>query len=226
MTMSMIGETLMFPVYAVHAVYDHCWKPVLLNGFAMDATEREQHRLAVTLAHFQPVNNWEIQHRMRRDRNTGEMVQCNYFDVVDLTTGDKYCGDTENMVRIKCLALLVLGTPIVHGIALVLNVINRVAKIVSGMYFWHESLQGIDLKDRFFEMGRDIVTVAATPLLFVGLMLASLYGAAIRPYDGRKLYATLERAFYYPQTDVIAPCFQPDMQRHFFNGDLETVNVW
>ena len=56
-----------------------------------------------------------------------------------------------------------------------------------------------------------------------GYELAALYGC-IRPYDGRKLYATIERAMY--GDSVLAPCFQPSPTSHALGGDINRKDVF
>lgn len=65
--------------------------------------------------------------------------------------------------------------------------------------------------------------ILVTPLSIIGLELAAIYGL-FRPYDGRKLYASLEREIY--GDFVLAPCFQPDPQYHALGGDINQKNAF
>ncbi|MBS4171388.1 hypothetical protein NEOC95_002136 [Neochlamydia sp. AcF95] len=55
-----------------------------------------------------------------------------------------------------------------------------------------------------------------TPVALVGLELAAIYGI-FTPYNGRKLYASIERAQYGKFT--LAPCFQPGPTCHASGGN-------
>lgn len=52
----------------------------------------------------------------------------------------------------------------------------------------------------------DFLRIILTPLAIAGLEVSALFGL-LSPYDGRKLYATIERALY--GTAILAPGFQP-----------------
>jgi len=141
--------------------------------------------------------------------------------IVD-STGRKYFNEPKNTVRLKCLSLI-FGTPFVHPIAAVVNALYRLFLLVTFVHFW-KPLKGerASLKNRASEAGKDILRLFATPLL-AALPLAALYGVFC-PYDGRKLYATIERAVYGGA--ILAPCFQPDARSHLLGGDSSVQNVW
>ena len=160
----------------------------------------------VTLGHFCPVNTWKA----------GRVY------LIDETTGDSYCNDDFDTKRLKNLAILGF-TPLVHAIGLVLNCANRIAKLVTLAHFWYPSNAHYSFTARLGECSRDILRVALSPIIYVGLLLAAAYGL-VRPYDGGKLYATLERATY--TTDIIAPCFQPEPRSHLGGGKLDQRNAW
>lgn len=61
------------------------------------------------------------------------------------------------------------------------------------------------------------------PIAIIRLELAVIYGV-FRPYDSRKLYATLERAQY--GRHILAPCFQPGATNHLFGGDAYKKNQY
>lgn len=64
----------------------------------------------------------------------------------------------------------------------------------------------------------DALRIIASPIAIAGLELAAIYGI-IRPYDGRKLYASIERAEY--RNFILVPCFQPDPTSHALGGDIK-----
>ena len=65
--------------------------------------------------------------------------------------------------------------------------------------------------------------IIATPVSILGLELAAIYGI-FQPYDGRKLYASFERATY--GNFILAPCFQPDPKYHALGGDINEKDAF
>ncbi len=156
----------------------------------------------VTIDHFWPVNSW-------RERNS--------LYIVDQTTADVYWNDDSETKRLKFLAIAFFG-PLVHAIGLVANGLNRSYKVLT---FGHLYYRAQD--PRFMELAYDIARIALTPLIFIGLVFTPIYGL-IRPNDGGKVYATLERTIY--TQDLIAPCFQPFPRVHLGGGDPNLPNGW
>lgn len=136
-----------------------------------------------------------------------------------------YVYDSNTVLRFKHAALFV-ASPLVNLVGQVLNVANKVSKIVLLSHFWYSSKSEetkYNFTARLKEFSTDVAKVVFSPLLYIGQISAPLYGL-IRPKDGRKLYATFERFVYGDY--LIAPCFQPNPQRHLFGGDLNASNVW
>lgn len=197
--MSIISSifTDFLPTVAYH-LYENC-SEVLTNGF-----DERDHR-PITCSHLNPYTQFE------RDPS-------GYY--TDLSNGDRYNNDDPHVIRFKCL-LLALATPIVHAISLVVNLANRIAKIISFAHFWYPSSQSFT--ERSWSFGKDVLRVAFTPIIYLGLELAALYGL-ILPNDGRKLYATLERCAF--GKEFLAPCFQPYATYHLGGGTIGKANVW
>ena len=85
----------------------------LLNGFDFELSERDrEQQVGIQLAHFAPVNKWEL-------RN---------FYLVDGSTQDKYYDEPQELVRLKCAALFA-ATWVAQPIGLTCNLLNRIAKI-------------------------------------------------------------------------------------------------
>ncbi len=141
---------------------------------------------------------------------------------VDLSNNDQYHQEDRNIVRLKCLAL-VAATPIIHAIGLVLNLANRIAKLISFAHFWHSSSAHYSLSEKSWSFGKDLLRVAFSPIIYIGLELSALYGL-ILPDNGRKLYATFERCAY--GKDLLAPCFQPFPTRHLGGGSIAPNNSY
>ena len=166
----------------------------------------------VTLRDFQPINNW------KPDLDGPKYYDGTAQHLIDQTTGRKYLNESKEVVGFKCF-LLTLGTPVIHLIASVATVAYRIAKLVTLSHFWmpKEDEKSYNFEDRLKGAGMDLLRIATQPIALVGLELAAAYGL-IRPYDGRKLYASIERAQY--GNFILAPCFQPDAEEHLLGGDI------
>jgi len=174
----------------------------------------------VTLKDFYPVNKWII------DDKGPEYDDCvQYRYIIDQTTGRSYLNESANVVKDKC-TLLVLGTPFIHLVASIINVAYRIFKLVT-LYHFKELLTKANNPPTFKaclnEAGKDALRIITAIFAYVLLEIAACYGT-IRPYDGRKLYATIERAQY--GNFILAPCFQPDASRHLFGGNINTKNAF
>lgn len=172
--------------------------------------------MAISIRDFQPLNKW-------KEDETGTKWQdggCTH--IIDQSTGHRYLNQSKSCIRIKCL-LLSIGTPIVHAIASIVNIAYRIAKLVSFSHFWMPDKDSSSFKDRLKDAGKDLASIITQPLALVGLQLAAVYGI-FNPLDGRKLYASIERAQY--GDFVLAPCFQPEARRHLFKGDINEKGAW
>jgi hypothetical protein len=155
---------------------------------------------------------------------------CNQFEgigdgffvtkIKDLSNGDLYALDSQ--IRLKCLALATLGI-IAQTLFALLNLINRIAKIVSFAHFWYPSQEELSFGEKIWSFGKDVLRVLFAPFIFVMMELAALYGI-IEPLNGRKLYAALERVSY--GDGKLAPCFQPRATHHFYRGNLNDPDAW
>ncbi|MFZ0565784.1 MAG: hypothetical protein WAM28_06335 [Chlamydiales bacterium] len=139
--------------------------------------------------------------------------------LIDESTNRKYLNESKGLVRKKCL-LLALGTPIVHLIASIINILIRLIKIIA---FWMNGCKNYGWKERLKEKGAEVAKLGLALITPIALEMASLYGC-YSPYDGRKLYASIERASY--GGPLLAPCFQPSATRHLFGGDINEKDVW
>ncbi len=179
--------------------------------------------MRVTLRDFCPINRWEQD--VKGEKWGGyDHDKADPKFLIDKTTNRKYFNESTGCVRFKC-SLLALGTPVVHAIASVCNVAYRIAKVVSLSHFWmhHEKASKCSFKARALDAGKDLLRIVTMPITLAGLELAAIYGM-FRPYDGRKLYASVERATY--GHFILAPCFQPDPMRHALGGDINKKNAF
>lgn len=164
----------------------------------------------IELGDFLPINKWEPSEKI-----------CPYSSIVDskLTSkevdqivdelGRKYLKEEPAEIRVKCL-LLTLGTP-VQTLALIANLVKCILKLISFWNFWAEETgdKPYNFKANLTNAGKDLLRVVATPFALIGLVAAATYGM-ISPLNGRKLYATIERAMYDDWR--LARCFQPNIQ--------------
>lgn len=172
----------------------------------------------IKLGDFQLINTW------KPDLDGKKWSDGNPEHLIDTTTGRRYWNETKACVRVKCM-LLTLGTPIVHAIASVLNVAYRILKLISFSHFWmsKEEEASFSFKERLKDAGVDLLRVFTAPFALVALEVAALYGI-FTPYDGRKLYASIERAQY--GNFILAPCFQPDPRFHALGGNPQEPNAF
>jgi uncharacterized membrane protein (DUF2068 family) len=139
--------------------------------------------------------------------------------LIDQTTGRRYFNESKGCIRTKC-ALSALATPVVHTVAAIVNIAYRILRIVTCADLWRPKKATEDkrFKARLWDMSKNLLRIAAAPLAIVALEAAALYGV-FRPLDGRKLYATIERAEY--ESFILAPCFQPEPEKHALGGDIK-----
>lgn len=195
----------------------------------------------LSLLRFCPVNKWKVdtegekwytntkgeKRAVRLDKNCIEEPMY----VEDMWTGDKYLNEGKWKIRGLC-GLAALATPVFHPAFAVVNIVYRIIKLVSFHEFWREPDQNpfgknlhipykteISLKYRSWQYTKDLLRVTASPLAVPMLEISAIYGM-IMPYDGRKLYATTEGAFY--GSPMLGQCFEPTPTRHLFGGDIKT----
>jgi hypothetical protein len=150
------------------------------------------------------------------------LVASNGGIVVDRTTWKPYLNEFIGVIWLKCFGLF-LGTPVVQTALLICNVAYRLFNLLTFVHFWKEHQKPCSFTARLLDFGADLLRIVAAPLALVGLELAALYGL-LNPRDGRKLYATIERAEY--GDGLFAPCFQPEAKRHLLGSDINQRNGW
>lgn len=196
----------------------------LFNGFASDITKKDKvYLVGLKLHHFSLNNTWVT----RR------------YEIIEKLSGEIYCKDSKDIVIQKCAAVF-LATFLAQAIGLSLNLLNRIGKIVSFAPIWNPTQEIYSFTARLSDWGKDLFRVASTPLIFVGMLFSALYGMLVSPYDGRKLYGSLERLAYSggyqffsicagakdPHLFLLAPCFQPEPRTHLGGGVIGQANVW
>ena len=187
----------------------------------------------LTIKDFYPINNkWTPEvggstwgHVERRDDGDYRVSSGVPRFIVDGATNKKYLNEDLKIIRIKCF-LLTLGTPVVHSIAALYAIASKTLKIATFYHFRKARAtepQRPKISTALKATGIDLLKIVAAPLAWVGLELAAVYGI-FRPLDGRKLYASIERAEY--GSFVLAPCFQPEPTHHALGGDITQHNAF
>nr|WP_166155485.1 hypothetical protein [Neochlamydia sp. AcF84]NGY94942.1 hypothetical protein [Neochlamydia sp. AcF84] len=168
---------------------------------------------SVTLANFQLINSWKPAFNSVQWRDGGPKY------LIDASTGQKYWNEPKNSVRFKCF-LLILGTPYRSFACLFSKYSLSSCEISFFFHFWtgKQAENSYSFPGRLKDAGQDLLRVVMTPVALVGLELAAIYGI-FTPYNGRKLYASIERARYGKFT--LAPCFQPGPTCHASGGNLQ-----
>lgn len=172
----------------------------------------------ITLRDFQPINTW------KPDLDGSKWKDGDPEYLIDMTTGRRYWNESKGCIALKCF-LLTMGTPIVHVIASLVNVAYKIVKLVSFSHF-RMNKEGKTLssfQEKLKDAGQDLLKVITTPIALAGLELAAIYGV-FTPYNGRKLYASIERAQY--GTCILAPCFQPNPRYHALGGNPQERNAF
>lgn len=195
----------------------------LLNGFASDLSDEDEKKsVGIQLNHFNPINTWEE----------------GFEWIVDVDNKENYCYDSEYIVRVKC-AVVFAASIVIQPVGLCLNLLNKTVKVLTFASLWVPSDKEYDFTKRVSEWAKDLFVIVATPIIFLGMLLSSLYGAVAMPYDGRKLFGSFERLAYsggyqfiaryneiHPHRYLLAPCFQPEPVCHLGGGNLNEQDVW
>ena len=162
----------------------------------------------VVIDDFCPLNDWTADSFPPSKLFGGGKCQTCRQEPRQITDQHReYFNDNEMDIRIKGVALAI-GTPFIHPIAIVHNVAYRLLRTITLSRLWveKEGETSYELRARLQDVGSDLLKIVAAPIALVGLELAALY-AIVSPRDGKKLYATIERAEY--GGFILAPCFQP-----------------
>ncbi len=197
------------------------YKPDSSSGFLVISADSRIEGSSVKFRDFQPINKWtpDFEGRIWVILDSDGRTVKDPMTIIDHSTQRRYLNEFPGTIRCKSF-WLILGTPI----AGLCGLVYRVVKLVTLAHFWleKEEEKSYSLKGRLVDAGADFLKIITAPLVIIGLELAAIYGV-FRPYDGRKLYATIERA---AQVELLAPCFQPEPTYHIFGGDLNKPNAW
>jgi hypothetical protein len=153
----------------------------------------------VTLRDFCPFNHW-------KPSETKDSLGNPLF-LIDKTTGRHYSYESPFTLRIK-FALLLPTSPLVHYVGVIGNIVYRIFKILLFLPLISKIVakKPWTFRELCIETGKDLLRVLFAIPIYVGLEGALVLGL-LMPYNGRKLYATLERAFY--GDFLIGKTFQP-----------------
>lgn len=174
--------------------------------------------IGVTRQDFQFVNEWKVDNRGPFFRNY-ETGRYEPMYIVNMTSGRRYLNESEGTVGIKCF-LLTLATPIVQTVCCLALAAFSLMKLLVLYPLW-KPVNGLESrKQAVVDEVKGLLLNLVAPVL---LELSAIYGM-FSPYNGRNLYASLERAVY--GDGFLAPCFQPSPYRHFFGGDINKQNAY
>lgn len=145
----------------------------------------------VTLKDFKITNTW---------RFDGEYE-------IDETTQRKYDGVKNLWISLQCVWLTAI-TPLYSSTVSLINLAYRIMRVVTFVHFW-DNKESSSIEERGKDFLKDVARIVLAPIALIGLELAAVYGI-FNPLDGRKLYATIERAQYDNlEFAYLAPYFQP-----------------
>jgi len=173
----------------------------------------------LTVGDFQPCNEWSESAQIPVDstpestcQKVFEIAQCNSslrkqlekqecLLIQDKSTGYFYLNIPKEALRKKHRILLGIA-PLTIPFFVCSVAIKNISRTVAFCHLRNKSLTPID---RWKYIAIDIARVIALPLIAAGLALSSLY-ALFSPYDGEKMFTTMERLSdntirAYPITD-------------------------
>lgn len=157
----------------------------------------------ILLEDFRPINVWtgiELGPTLDNGEPKLMLSKTDYEDRL-------FLNEPKDTIRYKC-SWLTLCTPFVHLVAALVNIVYRIIKLVTFSHFWiPKPWYYYSFQARLEEAGADLLRIVATPIALIGLELAAIYGI-FSPYNGRKIYGTIERAQY--ENFFLAPSFQPN----------------
>jgi len=137
--------------------------------------------------------------------------------IIDESTDRRYFNESKSVVRFKCF-LVALGTPFVHSVAALIFTAKRIVGAATSIF-----CKNFNTQQKLALAGKNIARVFTAAPSVLALEMAAIFGL-FSPYNGRKLYASIERAQY--GHFVLAPCFQPDPTTHAFGGDINQRNAF
>jgi len=191
-----------------------------LVGFEADDTEllqaiKRKDELKQRIARFQwvditPTSNWE--------KIDGGIFQESV--IVDKTTNFMYLYEHKSTIRKKGLALALLGVPILGTVGTIIEIASAFFRLIG--------FEDYSDKTRYHQTTRlgDLTRVLFGALTIPARILVAAY-TIVCPYNGRKLYSTIERLFHGSESiKHTAPCFQPFAQRHLLGGSTSDPNAW
>ncbi len=130
------------------------------------------------LQNLRPINDWKIE---------GSYL-------VDIKTGKTFENQKKSSLRGKAVGLS-LVTPLAHMALAIANIAYRLLRTVSCYHLWKKQDGPYDFKARSLEMGKDALNLVTQPLALLALEVSAIY-MLVSPYNGMKLYDTIEEAQY------------------------------
>src|SRR5690606_15376343 len=116
---------------------------------------------SVSLSDFCPVNHWSPDLEVGAYfKNPKGQTQGKPMFLIDHTTDQRYLNQSKIIVGLKCFCLT-LGTPLVHSAVSVMNIVDKILKLVALSHFWikKDGKGGSSLKERAVDAGNDLLRV-------------------------------------------------------------------
>ncbi len=157
--------------------------------------------MSVTIKDFYPINEWKPHEAGPKDcLNIPKYI-------IDNSTGRYYLNSPKNWTRVKFILMIPIS-PLTHMAGVIGNVFYRIIKILCFIPLLRNiySVKNWSLSDVFAETGKDLLRIIASIPVFFGLQISVFLGM-VSPNNGKKVYATIERAYY--GDFLLAPNFQP-----------------
>ena len=138
--------------------------------------------LGLTIEDFQLVNTWVIDSQ-------------NPHYITDQTTGRRYFHLSPSLLRESYFCEAIMGVPITGSVQCVVREAYYILRFALFADFWVKKLgeEKYNFKARLLDSAENLLRIAVNPISLIGLECAAIYGI-FRPNDGRKLFASIERA--------------------------------
>lgn len=185
--------------------------------------------LKLSMLRFCPINKWRVDTEGKKWYE-GWIKSDEPYHIEDVWTKDKYLNEGKWKIRGLC-GLAVLATPFAQPLPVLVLVAWRIGKLISFYEFWMEPKEHLfgyklplpyhienSFKYRSWQYTKDALRILSSPLVVPMLQISAIYGI-IMPYDGRKLYAQTELAYY--GEPFLGQCFAPEPTRHLFGGNIK-----
>jgi|GEM_PF-2687415 len=137
---------------------------------------------------FNPISGW------KDDESSTLQFNGTSRYVIDLTTKKRYLKESPNELRKEFATMFVCGI-FIHTLGAISSIFENVVRVLSFRSFFEHTHTKEESRfgNRAIHFLADIGRIATAPVAVVALQIACLYGIVF-PNNGRKIYATIDRA--------------------------------